>query len=44
LGSGRNAVPRFEGKAAISSDGFVMCDMVDQHGDYHTGAFVGAWV
>ena len=34
--------PMFNGKASITSDGFVMCDFTDTAGVTHMGAFVGA--
>lgn len=34
-------VPRIVGKANVTSDGFVMCDMIDQHGEGHMGALIG---
>jgi hypothetical protein len=40
LGEGENG-PRFSGKASITSDGFVMCNFIDAHGELHFGAFVG---
>jgi hypothetical protein len=37
----RNDIPRFEGKAMISSDGMVLCNFVTSNGQRHTGAFAG---
>jgi hypothetical protein len=36
----RNSRPQFVGSATITSDGFVTCDFIDQHGQYHYGDFV----
>ncbi len=34
--------PHFNGKASITSDGFVMCDFTRYNGEYHMGALVGS--
>ena len=34
--------PQFIGKATVTSDGFLMCGFIDQHGGQHMGAFVGS--
>jgi hypothetical protein len=38
-----HATRRFGDSAVITSDGFVLADFVDQHGEYHMGAFVGSY-
>ncbi len=39
----RDALPRFSGKASVTSDGFVMCSFYTQDGDHKPGAFVGGF-
>lgn len=34
--------PRFDGKATVTSDGFVMCNFIDKNENYYMGAFVGS--
>lgn len=37
----REALPRFEGTASITSDGFLLWNFVTSDGDYKHGAFAG---
>jgi len=39
---GRAKLPRFEGRATISSDGCVHCNFVDKGGYGHVSAFIGS--
>ena len=41
LDRGRAKLPRFEGKAIVTSDGYLQCDFVDKTGAGHHGAFIG---
>ena len=43
LGVERNAIPRFVGKASLTSDDYIICHFVDTHGDNHMGAFAGGY-
>jgi hypothetical protein len=38
----RDYVPKYDRKAIITSDGYIMCGYTDSYGDYHAGAFVGS--
>ena len=35
--------PHFRGKGTITSDGYLMWDLVTAEGDYKAGAFAGEW-
>lgn len=39
---GRDATPRFLRPGTITSDGYLLCDFVTQHGEHKMGAFVGS--
>jgi hypothetical protein len=41
FGQNDDQCPRYEGKASVTSDGYLMCNFVDKDGDLHWGAFVG---
>ncbi len=36
------SAPCFSGRPSITSDGFVMCNFTDRHGNGHLGAFIGS--
>ena len=38
----RDYLPKFDRKAIITSDGYLMCGFTDNRGDYHAGSFVGS--
>lgn len=42
LGVERDALPRFTGRAVVTSDGFVMATFISSDGETHLGAFVGS--
>jgi len=41
LDRGRAKLPRFEGKAIVTSDGYLQCDFVDKTGEGYNSAFIG---
>jgi hypothetical protein len=42
LGVERNVIPRFNGRASLTSDGYLLCDFTDRNGFDRMGAFVGS--
>ncbi|MCK1671080.1 hypothetical protein [Bradyrhizobium sp. 150] len=42
LGRNPDDVPRFNGKASVTSDGFIMCDFVDRSGEGRMSALAGS--
>lgn len=42
LKADNDGIPRYEGKASVTSDGFMICDFVNREGQRHMGAFAGS--
>ena len=43
FGHGNKEAPRYNGRATVTSDGFIMCGFTDSNGSRHMGAFVGSY-
>lgn len=38
----KTSLPRFVGLASVTSDGFIMCQFIDRHGENRGSSFVGS--